>query len=74
MMLAASLISTINVLSPTEMLSDAPTRVKILSTNPTRALSAGTKDPICARRVIKAVWRKSALLPAMLGPVTMMIC
>ena len=33
---------------PTEMLSLAPTRVKILSTRPMCALSAGTKHPICA--------------------------
>ena len=43
---AASFISTIKVDSPNEMLSLAPTRVKILSTKPIRALSAGTKQPI----------------------------
>ena len=74
MMLAASAISTIKVLSPAEMLSDAPTRVKILSTTPMRALSAGTKAPTCANSVMRAVWRSKALLPAMFGPVTMMIC
>ena len=44
-MLAASFISTMNVLSPIEMLSLAPTRVKILSTKPICADSAGTKQP-----------------------------
>ena len=74
MMLAASLISTMKVLSPTEMLSLAPTRVKILSTSPMRALSAGTNEPVWASSVMRAVWRSRALLPAMLGPVMMMIC
>ena len=74
MIFAASLISTIKVLSPTEMLSDAPTRVKILSTMPTRAESAGTNEPICAIKVMSAVCLNSALLPAMFGPVIIMIC
>ena len=34
-----------------------PTRVKILSTTPILALSAGTKEPICAIRTISAVCR-----------------
>ena len=73
-MLAASFISTMNVDSPCEMLSDAPTRVNILSTYPMEAEAAGTKHPACARMTIKAVWRRSADLPAMFGPVIMMIC
>ena len=56
------------------MLSLAPTRVKILSTRPMCALSAGTKHPICAIRVMRAVCRSKADLPAMFGPVIMMIC
>lgn len=52
---AASFISTIKVDSPTEILSLAPTRVKILSTRPMWALSAGTNEPICANSVISAV-------------------
>ena len=71
---AASVISTMKVLSPMLMLSLAPTRVKILSTKPMCALSAGTKLPIWAKSVMSAVWRSRALLPAMFGPVMMMIC
>ncbi len=41
-MLAASFISTINVLSPEDILSEAPTLVNILSTIPISALLAGT--------------------------------
>ena len=70
----ASVISTINVDSPSEMLSEAPTRVNILSTRPIRAESAGTKLPICAMSVIRAVWRSNADLPAILGPVIIIIC
>ena len=57
-----------------EMLSEAPTRVKMLSTMPIRALSAGTKEPICAIREIRAVCLSRADLPLILGPVTMMTC
>ena len=71
---AASVISTINVDSPSEMLSLAPTRVKILSTTPIFALSAGTNEPICAMSVMRAVWRSRADFPAILGPVIMIIC
>src|SRR5690554_5530180 len=53
---------------------ERPNRVKILSTSPTLADSAGTKLPICAISVISAVCRRSADFPAMLGPVMMMIC
>jgi hypothetical protein len=45
-MLAASFISTRKVLSPAARLSDAPTRVKMRSTMPTRAARAGTNEPI----------------------------
>jgi len=72
--LAASFISTMKVDSPMEMLSDAPTRVNILSTAPILADSAGTKLPICAISVMSAVCRRKADFPAMLGPVMMTIC
>ena len=71
---AASFISTIKVDSPSEMLSLAPTRVNILSTTPIDALSAGTNEPIWASSTISAVWRSRADLPAMFGPVMMIIC
>src|SRR5437764_1392352 len=51
------------------MSSSAPTRVKMRSTSPIRALRAGTKLPSCAKRVIKATWRRYVDLPAMFGPV-----
>ena len=73
-MVAVSSISTMKVDSPREMLSEAPTRVKILSTRPIFAARAGTKQPICASRTISALWRRKADLPAMFGPVRMMIC
>ncbi len=71
---AASFISTINVDSPSDILSEAPTRVNILSTNPIVADSAGTKEPICASKTIRAVCRSSADLPAIFGPVIISIC
>ena len=43
---AASNISTINVDSPCEILSLAPTLVNILSKNPILSFFAGTKEPI----------------------------
>ena len=49
-MAAASFISTINVDSPDEMLSLAPTRVNILSTTPIFAPLAGTKLPTRYKR------------------------
>ena len=74
MMLAVSFISTINVLSPPVILSDAPTLVKILSVNGIFAEETGTKLPMCAIKVISAVCLKIALLPLMFGPVRMMSC
>ncbi len=71
---AASVISTMKVDSPSEMLSEAPTRVNILSTTPMRALSAATKQPVWASSTLMAVWRSSADLPDMLGPVMIMTC
>ena len=52
---ATSFISTMNVDCPLARSSDAPTRVKILSTMPMLALLAGTKQPICAISTISAV-------------------
>ena len=70
-MLAVSFISTIKVDCALLRSSMAPTRVKILSTIPILALVAGTKLPICAIRTMRAVWRSTVDLPAMLGPVIM---
>lgn len=70
-MFAISLISTMNVLWPVERLSDAPTRVKILSVMQILAAFAGTNDPKCAISVISATWRIYVLFPAMFGPVRM---
>ena len=46
MMLATSVISTMKVDWPLARSSEAPTRVKIRSTTPILAFSAGTKEPI----------------------------
>ena len=73
-MLAVSFISTMKVLSPPLRLSDAPTRVNILSVRGIFADDTGTKLPICAINVINAVCLSMALLPLMFGPVRMMIC
>ncbi len=70
---AASFISTMNVDSPSEMLSEAPTRVNTLSTMPICAESAATKQPVWAMITFSAVWRSRADLPDMLGPVIMSI-
>ena len=53
--LATSVISTIKVLCPEARSSEAPTLVKIRSHRPILASSAGTKLPIWAIRVIRAV-------------------
>ena len=54
---AISLISTMKVDCPEARSSDAPMRVKTLSTMPIVALFAGTKEPICAMSTMSAVWR-----------------
>ena len=54
---ATSFISTMNVESPEARSSDAPTRVKMLSTRPISAWSAGTKEPICASSTMSATCR-----------------
>ena len=56
-MVATSFISTIKVDWPVARSSDAPTRVKMASTTPMCACRAGTKEPICANKVISAIWR-----------------
>ena len=66
---ADSLISTRNVDSPRERLSEAPTLQNILSTIGIVTFFAGTKDPIWARSTIKATCLRKVDLPAMLGPV-----
>ena len=55
--LAASVISTMNVLWARLNSSLAPTRVKIRSTKPMSAWRAGTKLPIWAINVKRAAWR-----------------
>ena len=40
---------------------------------PISARAAGTKDPACAKRAIKAFWRKNVDLPAIFGPVSSQI-
>ena len=69
-MAAVSTISTMKVERPWAMSSEAPTREKTRSMTPMRALSAGTKLPICARMAISAFWRRKVDLPPMFGPVT----
>ena len=54
-MLATSVISTMNVLCPLARSSEAPTLVNILSVMHIFADFAGTKQPICAIRTIKAL-------------------
>ena len=56
-MLAASVISTMNVLCARLSSSLAPTRVKMRSARPILAAVAGTKLPICAISVNRATWR-----------------
>ena len=67
---AVSLISTMKVDCPEARSSEAPILVNILSTIPTVADLAGTKEPICAIRIIRAVCLIYVDLPAMFGPVT----
>ena len=57
-MVAASIISTMNVLRPAAMSSCAPMRVKMRSITPMRATSAGTKLPTWAINTISATWRR----------------
>ena len=73
-MAAVSSISTMKVDSPREMLSEAPTRVNILSNRLMCADLAGTNEPIWAITAIRAVCLSRADLPDMFGPVRMMIC
>ena len=68
-----SLISTINVDCPPARSSEAPIRVNMLSTTPIFALFAGTNEPICAIKAIRAVCLMYVDLPAMFGPVIMSV-
>ena len=72
-MLASSSISTMKVDWPDEMSSCAPIRVKMRSTRPIRAELAGTNEPIWAMSTMSAVCRNQLLLPAMFGPVRMVM-
>ena len=56
-MSATSAISIIKVDWPADKSSEAPTRVKMLSTMPISATAAGTKQPIWAMMVMMAVCR-----------------
>src|SRR5690606_35903165 len=66
-------ISTMNVDWPCTRLSDAPTRVKMRSATGSLAASAGTNEPICASNWMSPTCRSSVLLPAMFGPVRIMM-
>ena len=66
-MFAVSDISTINVDCPEARSSEAPTRVKMRSQTPTRALSAGTNEPTWAMSVMSAAWRITVDFPDMFG-------
>ena len=70
---AVSCISTMKVDCPELRSSYAPTRVKIRSTIPNEVSSAGTKLPIWASSTINAVWRMMVDLPAIFGPVRIII-
>ena len=59
-----------NVDSPRERWSAAPTRVKIRSKIDSSAFDAGTNEPACARSTAVATWRRYVDLPPMFGPVT----
>ncbi len=48
--------------------SAAPTRLKRRSTTPRCALSAGTKEPICASTAMSAFWRRKVALARHVGP------
>lgn len=68
---AVSNISAMNVETPFNWLSPAPTRAKMQSTMDTSADSHGTKHPIWAMRTTTPVWRIYVDLPPMLGPTNM---
>ena len=68
---AVSTISTMNVDCPRARSSCSPTRLKIRSTRPIDADSAGTKLPICAMSTSTATCLMYVDLPAMFGPVMM---
>ena len=57
LMAAASSISTMKVERPRESSSEAPMRVKMRSMSPISASSAGTNEPMRAKRAMSAHWR-----------------
>jgi hypothetical protein len=59
-----------NVDSPRDRWSAAPTLVKMRSNTDISAFEAGTNEPACARRTAVATWRRYVDLPPMFGPVT----
>ena len=61
------------VLCPLTKSSLAPIRVKILSTGEMEASRAGMKEPTCVINVSRADCRIYVDLPAILGPVIIMI-
>ena len=63
-----------NVESPRDRLSAAPTRVNTRSHTPIVAAFAGTNEPICASSAICATCRMYVDLPAMFGPVISTSC
>ena len=68
-MLAASVISTMNVLWPAaQLVAGADAREDAIG-QADLGLAAGTKLPIWASSVSSATWRMKVLLPAMFGPV-----
>mmetsp|Transcript_5384 Transcript_5384/g.17278 ORF Transcript_5384/g.17278 Transcript_5384/m.17278 type:complete len:208 (-) Transcript_5384:4-627(-) len=62
-------ISTMKVDAPIDESSAAPTRARTASKIGTVAVSAGTKQPICAMTAIKACCLQNTDFPPMLGPV-----
>ena len=72
-MVATSIISTINVLWPPLKSSLAPILVKIRSVKAIFADFAGTKHPMCAISVMIATCRIYVDLPAIFGPVIIIV-
>lgn len=70
---AVSNISAMNVETPFNWLSPAPTRAKMQSTMDTSADSHGTKHPIWAMSTITPVCRIYVDLPPILGPTKQII-
>src|SRR5258708_1189342 len=67
-MLAASVISTMKVERPPARSSAAPMRVKIRSSGPNTARSAGTELPTCASSAMSPAGPMQVDFPPLLGP------